>query len=154
MKRIAAIASAMALCILMAGCASNTESTTALPESEVSNALENPADYDGQTISIEGAVFADSSSSAGKTVWLAYHDVENLSQPFAFTIPSEYSVTTGEYVRVEGTIAGEVSDIDNAAVEELSHPLLLIDGTNAEVLNAWDGMSTSVNEGTVDHDIS
>ena len=154
MKRFGLLLCALSLGFILVGCAGSNASSESVPESEIGNVLENPTNYEGKSIMIEGAVFAETTGSDNITIWFAYHDAEQLAEPFAFTIPSEFSVTTGEYVRVEGTVEGETSDVDGADLGDLNPPFPLIKGTNAEVLNAWDGMSPTVNEGTVDHDIA
>ena len=168
MKKLFSTLCCLTLGLTLVGCASNAAdqakqdstandsgnvaaASSSVADSDVSAAIADPDSHDGESISIEGATYAQGAAADGKTTWFAYHDPYQLSEPFAFTASDIFNVDVGEYVRIEGTISGTTTQ--TAETGETT-TMTLINADNVEVLSAWDGMSSSVSESTITHDIS
>lgn len=111
--------------------------TSLIPAKEINNLYANPDEYKGRTVELTGQVFSIEKDGDSTFIQL-YHDVENDNQnTVVISNDSNLKVSDDDYVRIEGSVDGEISG-ENMLGGEISCPQ--ISATKVEKINVTEAI--------------
>lgn len=111
--------------------------TSLIPAKEINNLYANPDEYKGRTVKLTGQVFSIEKDGDSTFIQL-YHDVENDNQnTVVISNDPNLKVSDDDYVRVEGSVDGEISG-ENMLGGEISCPQ--ISATKVEKINVTEAI--------------